>query len=143
MKKPLLIFALLIGITANAQSFSDYELYQRKQAKPNKMTVTTKYSPGDFVFIIVGSGDNTKVYESEISAVNITAALSGIYISYTCSIDRTKIGTVVPGSPILTYVDKSEKNMYDTAEGCFQAIVILNQEREKQKNKNKNGDNKN
>ena len=142
MKKPLLIFALLFGITAQAQSFSDYEQYQRQQFKANKMTVTTKYSAGDFVFIIIGSGDNARVYESQIWAVNITAMMSGTEVSYSCSIDRTKIGTAVPGMPIMTYADKKEKNMYDTAEDCFKAIVILNEEREKQ-NKKKNGNNNN
>ncbi len=136
MKKLLLSFALLIGIiTANAQSFSDYELFQRNQIKPHKMTVETKYSPGDFVFIIVGSGDAAKVYESEISAVYIEAAISGTTVTYSCTVDRRKMGTAIEGMPVFFNVGKTEKNMYDTAEECFQAIVILNEEREKQKNK--------
>lgn len=142
MNKILLIFALLFGITANAQSFSDYERYQREHTKPQKMTVETKYAPGDFVFIIIGSGDTARVYESEISTVCIDAAKSGTRVTYSCGVDRTKIGTHVAGMPNMTYVEKTEKNMYDTAEECFQAIVILNEEREKQKNKkNGNGNN--
>jgi hypothetical protein len=142
MKKLLLIFALLFGITANAQSFSDYEQYQREQLKQTKMTIETKYSQGDYVFIIIGSGDKTRVYESQISAVNVTASMGGTNVTYTCGVDRFKIGTAVPGMPIMTYVEKTEKNMYDTAEDCFKAIVILNEEREKQRNK-KNGNHNN
>lgn len=142
MNKILLIFVLLFSITAQAQSFSDYETFQRKQCNLKKMTVETKYAPGDFVFIIIGSGDNARVYESEISTVCIDAAKSGMKVTYLCDVDRTKLGTHVAGMPTMTYVEKTEKNMYDTTEECFQAIVILNEEREKQKNK-KNGNNNN
>lgn len=138
MRYLILIFALLITTVASAQSFSDYEQYVRKESKKHKMTVETKYSPGDFVFIIVGSGDTAKVYESPISSVNINVAMSGTEVTYICGIDRTKIGTHVAGMPTMTYTEKKDKNMYDTAEECFNAIVILNEQ-----NKKKNGHNNN
>jgi hypothetical protein len=52
------------------------------------------------------------------------------------------MGTAIEGMPVFFNVGKNEKNMYDTAEECFQAIVVLNEERQKQKNKkNGNGNN--
>lgn len=137
MNKIFLIFALVITTAVKAQSFSDYEQYQREQIKQKTMTVQTKYSPGDFVFIIIGSGDSARVYESQIASVTTVAAISGTTVTYSCGIDRTKIGTALPGTPNMTYTEKTEKNMYDTAESCFQAIVILNEEREKQKKQKK------
>jgi hypothetical protein len=95
------------------------------------MTITTKYSPGDYIFIIVGSGDTAKVYESQISSVNINVVMGGTEVTYSCGIDRSKIGTAVVGMPTMTYVEKKEKNMYDTAEDCFNAITILNEKNKK------------
>jgi hypothetical protein len=95
------------------------------------MVIETKYSPGGYVFIIIGSGDNAKVYESQISSININVHMSGTEVTYSCGIDRSKIGTAVAGMPTMTYVEKKEKNMYDTAEDCFKAITILNEQNKK------------
>lgn len=99
------------------------------------MNIETKYSPGDYVFIIVGSGDDAKVYESQIASVNIVAAISGNNVTYSCCVDRTVIGTALPGMPSITYAEKTENKIFETAESCFKAIVILNEQREKQKTK--------
>lgn len=136
MKYLISIISLFFIFSARAQSFSDYEHYIRQQSKPNKMVIETKYSPGDYAFIIIGSGDNAKVYESQITSVTTVAAMSGTSVTYSCSVDRTKIGTSLPGMPTTIHVEKKEHNMYDTAEECFKAITILNE-----KNSKKNGGN--
>lgn len=136
MRYILLLVVLLISFSAKSQSFSDYEYYIRQQSKVNKMVIETKYSPGDYVFIIIGSGDNAKVYESQIASVTTVTAMSGTAVTYSCSVDKTKIGTALPGMPTIIHVEKKEQNMFDTAEDCFKAITIINEQ-----NKKKNGNN--
>jgi len=94
------------------------------------MNIETKYSPGDNVYIVVGLDDKAKVLESTISSINIDAAISGIKVIYNCKISRLDAGTVVAGMPTYYTVERAENKIYETAEDCFNSIVVKPKENE-------------
>lgn len=87
--------------------------------------IITKYNPTDKVFIAVALTDeDVRVVESPIQSVDITINARETIIKYNCQLDRTELGTNMNGIPNIYTVVRTDKKMYDTAEECFQSIVI-------------------
>ena len=100
-----------------------------------KYTLETKYAPGTGVYIVVGSDDKAKVILSKISAINICAAISGVKTTYSCTVNREEIGTVVVGMPLEYTVEKTEDKMFETLQECLDNIVAEAARKEKHKAK--------
>ena len=88
------------------------------------MNLSTKYNPGETVFVVVGVDDKAKILESTISSINITAAVSGTKVIYNCKINRLDAGTVVSGMPMFYEIERTEEKMFTSAEECAQSITV-------------------
>lgn len=88
------------------------------------LQITTQYSPTDKVYLVLGTGDKARVIESTIQSVDITATARETQVTYNCQISRKAIGTQVTGMPDIYTVPRSQKTLFDTAEECFNSIVI-------------------
>jgi len=90
------------------------------------MIFTTKYKPGDTVYIKIGNEKNMKVIPSVVAAeeIIINAAMSGTKVTYHCIVDRRDLDTVIPGSPLTYTVERTENAMYETLEDCLKTIVV-------------------
>lgn len=87
------------------------------------MILQTTYEQGQSVFITVGTDDKTKIIETKISSIDIKVIASGVKTIYNCSVDRELLGTFVPGMPQFYSVEKTEDNMFLSADDCANHIT--------------------
>lgn len=88
------------------------------------LNITTKYSPTNTVYTIIGTGDKAKVIESSVQSIDITATVRETLVIYNCRVSRKAIGCEVPGMPDNYTVPRTEKTMYDTLEDCLNSMVV-------------------